>query len=93
MTQERIEQAARGVPGFYGSETRVATSDGYLWRLTLAFKIRTSTRPAICIAIPWPRDLDCRDGSRLDRSPAVYLRQCTNESDANAILGLLIAGL
>jgi hypothetical protein len=70
-------EAADTVEGYLGYE-RPKTSDGYSWFWALVFAVDGGLT---LIAIPWAQDWERADGSRCDRSAAVYTRVADNYLD------------
>ncbi len=81
-----LERVARRIDGFL-SCTRLTSADGYGWFWTLEFQVKGSSR--VLVALPWSQDWDQRDGTQLDRSPAVYTRRATSDQVASVLTSLI----
>ena len=65
-----IDSCAREVPG-YLVHYRPTTEDGYTWFWALRF---STANGRVSLLIPWSQDWDKKDGSQLDRAPALYTK-------------------
>lgn len=81
-----LEAIAEHIPGFLKCE-RLTTSDRYAWFWAMGFRVAHGT---MRVLIPWSQDWAEKDGTKADRSIAVYLAD-VSEEDAAAVLEQLVA--
>lgn len=93
LTPSQVAKSARLVPHFKAVRRLVRTADGYTWPLILEYAEPGHWRASMALALPGAEDWERRDGSQLDRLPAVYFRDSSTVPFANAILGTLIGQL
>lgn len=72
MDDERFGQAMRQCPGFEFCRPHAPSGDRYVWRCAVIFRVANGGE--VAIALPMARDDTEADGTRLDRSPAMYVR-------------------
>jgi hypothetical protein len=79
-----LDVMARGCSGFVADNRLLRTSDGYVWRCIIEFRVGPGK--GVAVAIPGTQDWNRRDGVQLDRSPAIYATRDVTEEQAKAVL-------
>ena len=84
-----LEDICKVLPGYTGQD-RPKTDDDYVWFWGVNFTCPSGT---VRILLPWAQDWDRKDGSRLDRSAAVYADPAVSEADVFNIVFRLTGAL
>ncbi len=100
-----LDDLGKTVRGYKG-QTRPKTSDGYSWFWVLHFQLNKPFwfwsvleflfgihGKEIAIAFPWSQDWENTDGTKNDRSLAIYTRGNVNETQMATLLSKLNAKL
>jgi hypothetical protein len=78
-----MDKIALRCPGFTTANRLLRTSDNYIWRRIIEFRVGDSR---VAVAIPMTGDGEFADGVMLDRSPAAYIADGATEVTAKVVL-------